>query len=141
MKTSRRNFLSAAALAAPAALVASKVSADAVPVSGKPLKMCVFADLHYNPGGFVNDTPEFLEKIMARAEAAGCDMMIHLGDFIHNVVQPKQKAFLKLYNDFKIPAITSSAITIRTATTTRRPATPIVCPMATIPSTRAVSAS
>ena len=37
----------------------------------RPLKVCVFADLHYYPGKWTNDTPEFLEKIMALAEGQG----------------------------------------------------------------------
>ena len=99
---SRRNFLTAAALAAPAAFAAG--TAAAAPAVGKPLKVCVFADLHYHPSSWVNcrDT-SFLEKIMARAERERCDFMIHLGDFVHNVTSPETKAFVKMYNDFKVP--------------------------------------
>lgn len=102
MKINRRNFLSAAALAAPAALAGRRASA--ADAAGKPLKVCVFADLHYHPGVWTNtEDTSFLEKIMARAEKERCDMMIHLGDFMHGVRTDAQKAFLKLYNDFKIP--------------------------------------
>ena len=101
MKVNRRDFLAAAALAAPAAFAGT--DAAAAP-SGKPLKVCVFADLHYHPGVWTNtENTSFLEKIMARAEKERCDMMIHLGDFMHGVRSPAQKALLKLYNNFKVP--------------------------------------
>ena len=101
MKASRRDFLSAAALAAPAALVGAEGGA---PAAGAPLKVCVFADIHYHPGVFANtEDMSFLERILARAEKERCDMLIHLGDFVHNVRQKKERAYIKLYNDFKIP--------------------------------------
>ena len=100
MEVNRRGFLATAALAAPAAFAGTDVSAAP---SGKPLKVCVFSDIHYHPGVWTNtENTSFLEKIMARAERERCDMMIHLGDFMHGVRSPAQKAFLKLYNDFKI---------------------------------------
>ena len=102
MNINRRNFLSSAALAAPVALAGCK--AEASTSAGKPLKVCVFADIHYHPGVWTNcEDMSFLEKIMARAEKEKCDMMIHLGDFMHGVKRDEQKAYLKLYNDFKIP--------------------------------------
>ena len=101
MKMNRREFLSVAVLAAPAVLAKSGTGASA---SAKPLKVCVFSDLHYHPGVWTNtENTSFLEKIMARAERERCDMMIHCGDLLHGVRTPEQKAFLKLYNDFKIP--------------------------------------
>ena len=101
MKVNRRDFLAAAALAAPAAFAESGNGAS---VSGKPLKVCVFADIHYRPGTYPNsEDMSFLERILARAEKERCDMMIHLGDFVHNVRQNNEKAYVKLYNDFKIP--------------------------------------
>lgn len=105
MKTNRREFLSLAALAAPAAFAGADAGADAgAPASAKPLKVCVFSDLHYRPGIWTNtENASFLEKIMARAERERCDMMIHCGDLLHGVCTPEQKAFLKLYNDFRIP--------------------------------------
>ena len=103
MKINRRNFLTAAALSAPAALIGDSAS-PAVSSGAKPLKVCVFADIHYRPGTFPNsEDTSFLERILARAEREHCDMMIHLGDFVHNVRQDAEKAYLKLYNDFKIP--------------------------------------
>ena len=105
MKLNRRNFLTAAALSAPTALIGN--SAPPLPSFSskvKPLKVCVFADIHYTPGVFPNsEDASFLEKILARAEAERCDMIIHLGDFVSNVRDEKAKAYIKLYNDFKIP--------------------------------------
>ena len=44
MKINRRNFLSTAALAAPAALAGAGHAAE---TAGKPLKVCVFADMKF----------------------------------------------------------------------------------------------
>lgn len=102
MKLNRRTFLSTAALAAPAAIAGTGGKTKGA--DGKPLKVCVFADIHYHPGVWTNsEDMSFLEKILARAESERCDMLIHLGDFMHGVRSDKQKAYLKLYNDFKIP--------------------------------------
>ena len=100
MKTTRAGFLGTLAAAG---FGVGGVHSETVSPS-KPLRVCVFSDLHYCPGTFVNDTPEFLEKILARAEAAKCDMVIHLGDFVHSVRKPETKSFIRKYNDFKIPA-------------------------------------
>ena len=98
MKINRRNFLSTAALAAPAAFARAGHAAETA--AGKPLKVCVFADIHYRPGTFPNsEDRSFLELILARAERENCDMMIHLGDFVHNVRQENEKAYIKLYNE------------------------------------------
>ena len=103
----RRSFLAAGALGAAAAAIPAKAAVSprrtTKGASFKPLKVCVFADIHYQPGVYVNDTPEFLEKILARAERERCDMVIHLGDFVHNVLKAPEKAYIKMYNDFRIP--------------------------------------
>ncbi|MBQ4200064.1 MAG: metallophosphoesterase [Kiritimatiellae bacterium] len=98
----RREFI--AGLAA-AGAVANGRSADvAADATGRPFKVCVFSDLHYERNYWTNtENTSFLEKIMARAERERCDMMIHCGDFMHGVGKPWQKEFLKRYNDFKIP--------------------------------------
>lgn len=70
--------------------------------AGKPLKVCVFADLHFTPGVYTNDTPEFLAKIMARAERENCDMMIHAGDMVQNVAEKPVKELLEMYNGPKV---------------------------------------
>lgn len=102
----RRNFLKASALAGAAALPrlgAAAAVGDAAPQGGRPLKVCVFSDLHYTPGVYTNDTPEFLERILARAEAARCDMVIHVGDMVQNVAEASVRALVERYNDFRIP--------------------------------------
>lgn len=101
----RREFISGL-VAAGAAAGARGDRSSAVPgtASGKPLKVCVFSDIHYERGFWTNaDDPSFLEKIMARAERENCDMMVQCGDFMHGVSKPWQKEFVKLYNEFKIP--------------------------------------
>ncbi|MBO7720868.1 MAG: metallophosphoesterase [Kiritimatiellae bacterium] len=99
MKMTKREFLTSAI--AGAAAPAFAAAAGGKPQS-RPLKVCVFADIHYLPGVWTNDTPEFLEKIMARAERENCDMMIHLGDLVHNVNTPLTKGYIRRYNDFKV---------------------------------------
>ena len=102
MNLTKREFLSLSMMGAVAG--GSQLVATAAPAApARPLKVCVFADIHYHPGSWTNDTPEFLEKIMARAESAGCDMMIHLGDFVHNVNTPLTKDFIRRYNEFRVP--------------------------------------
>lgn len=46
-----------------------------------PFKICVFADMHYNPGGWPNDDVGFLDRILKRAEDEACSMIFQLGDF------------------------------------------------------------
>ena len=101
MDLSRRSFLGNAAFAAGACALAA--DAGAASPAGKPLKVCVFSDLHYSPGQWVNsgDT-SFLDRILARAERERCDFMIHLGDLVHNVTSPETKALVRKYNDFRI---------------------------------------
>lgn len=64
------------------------------------VKFCVFADLHYMPGHFPNDTPEWLGAILRRAEEEHVDFIIHAGDFTHGPV--REPEFVKAYNDFHI---------------------------------------
>ena len=100
----RRDFLKSAALGM-AGMGLSAASAAPAP-GGKPFKFLVFTDIHYLPRGWTNDTPEFLEKVLARAERENCQMVIQLGDMIHGMHRPNKSvvgAYLKLYNDFKIP--------------------------------------
>lgn len=101
----RRSFLSAAVAAASASAVPTMRGEDGVNAAGRPLKICVFSDIHYEVGRWTNtDDTSFLEKIMARAERESCDMMIHCGDFMHGVSKDWQKAYLKLYHSAKVPA-------------------------------------
>ena len=72
--------------------------------AGKPFKVCVFSDLHYTPGVYTNDDPEFLEKILARAELERCDMVVQLGDMVQNVAERPVRKLIERYNSFKIPS-------------------------------------
>ena len=97
----RRDFLRASVLAGGAAVLPQTARAEA---AGRPLKVCVFSDLHFTPGVYTNDTPEFLERILARAEKERCDLVIHAGDMVQNVAERPVKELLATYNGFKIPA-------------------------------------
>lgn len=101
MKMTTRDFLKGGLLAAGAAVLPRDGTAKES--SGGPLKVCVFADLHFTPGVYTNDDPEFFEKILARARAEKCDMMIHLGDMVQNVDEKPVQELLARYNDFEIP--------------------------------------
>ena len=98
----RKEFLKSSAAVLAAGAVAP--TASAVGAARRPFKVCVFADLHYHPGRFPNDTTAFLEAIQARAEATRCDMIIHLGDLVHNVTTPLTREFVRRYNEFRIPS-------------------------------------
>lgn len=100
MSFSRKSFISACVLGAAGAAF----PAGAARKKARPFKVCVFADIHYQPGVYVNDTPEFLEKILARAERENCDMVIHLGDFVHDVNEPRARAYVEKYNASRVPA-------------------------------------
>ena len=97
----RREFLQTAALAGGASVFAGTARAAE---AGKPLRVCVFSDLHFTPGVYTNDTPEFLAKILARAEREKCDMVIHAGDMVQNVAEKPVRELLEMYNGFRIPA-------------------------------------
>lgn len=68
---------------------------------GGNLKFCAFADIHYYPKTLPHDSVEWLERILDRADRAGCDMIIHMGDFCHRPW--KCKDYVSRYNDFHIP--------------------------------------
>ena len=98
----RRDFLKTGTLAA-TALAARPHDALANPrttMSTQHVKFCAFADLHYYPGVFPHDTPEWLGAILRRAESANVDFIIHAGDFTHRPAH--ETAFVRAYNDFHI---------------------------------------
>ena len=100
MDVNRRNLIAGGVSLALADLLPGAARASE---KGTEVKFCVFADLHYAPRVFPNDTPEFLEKILKRAEDNNVDFVLHLGDFVHH---PKAlKKFVGRYNDFKIKAL------------------------------------
>ena len=69
----RRGFLAGAA----GLLAATGTAAGSA--AGGGVKFCLFADLHYWPGVFPNDTTEFLDRILRRAEDNKVDFVLHLG--------------------------------------------------------------
>lgn len=91
----RRGFLAGAA----GLLAATGTAAGSA--AGRGVKFCLFADLHYWPGIFPNDTTEFLDRILKRAEDNKVDFVLHLGDLVHFPMQ--LKGFVDRYNDFHIP--------------------------------------
>lgn len=99
---SRRAFVRGASLTG--ALALGGVTPSPAETVTDPLKVCVFSDLHFCPGVWTNSDSSFLEKIIARAKSAGCDMMIHLGDLLHGVRSAEEKRFLSLYSGCGIPA-------------------------------------
>jgi len=100
----RRDFLKHVLAACGAAALPAAAQAGRIAPKAKPLKICVFADLHYRPGKWTNsENTSFLEQILDRARRERCDFTIHLGDFMHGVQSAAEKAHLKLYNDFRIP--------------------------------------
>ena len=90
--STRRGFLGA--VAATAAIPAAATSADRV-------RFLAFADIHYMPGVYPNDSREWLERILARAVSARCEFAIHAGDFTHDPV--RNADYVKLYNDAPLP--------------------------------------
>lgn len=102
MKMDRRGFL--AGIAAVGVAGAIRAGAETPVGEPRPLKVCVFSDIHYERNQWTNtENTSFLERIMARAERERCDMMIHCGDFMHGVRKDWQKEYLKLYGSSAIP--------------------------------------
>lgn len=94
----RREFLAGAGAMALGGCMTGGAGGDG---AGAPLKVCVFSDIHYHPKWWTNDKVEFLEAIMQRAADEKCDFMIHLGDLVHRISEPDERAYIKLYNDFR----------------------------------------
>lgn len=99
--TDRREFIRGMALSGVSGVVSNGRADDA---GVKPLRVCVFADLHYTPGVYTNDDPAFFEKILLRAKRERCDMIIHLGDMVQNVAEKSVRQLVDRYNGFGIPA-------------------------------------
>ena len=66
------------------------------------VKFLLFADYHYFPGEFKSFGLEGLRIMQAHAEEAGCDMIIHAGDFCHGT--PDAAELIEAYNNFHIPS-------------------------------------
>ena len=101
-EVNRRGFVSGVVAAAAGAAVGAPLGRDAASV--RPFKVCVFTDIHFDDFWTNSDDTSFLDGIMARAEREKCDMMIHLGDFMHGVDKPRQRMFVERYNASRIPA-------------------------------------
>lgn len=65
------------------------------------MKFLLFSDLHYAPNVFPADWSD-LRKLQQRAEQAGCEMIIHAGDFCSGAAASKD--YVNAYNDFHIPS-------------------------------------
>jgi len=102
MKLSRREFVAGTLLGTAALPPASR--AETAAGTAGPLKVCVFADIHFRPGMFPHDNLEHLAKIVARARQEGCAFIIHLGDLVHNARLPETKAYIRAYNACGLPA-------------------------------------
>ena len=103
-ETGRRGFIAGVAAAAVGAAAGASAGGGAGEASGRPFKVCVFTDIHFDDFWPNSDDTSFLDGIMARAEREKCDMMVHLGDFMHGVEKPRQKMFVEKYNASRIPA-------------------------------------
>ena len=66
------------------------------------IKFSVFADLHYRPGVFFTEGEKRLENIIARAEAAGAEFIVHLGDLCH--APHENAALIAQYENAPMPA-------------------------------------
>lgn len=104
LEVNRRGFVSGIAAAAVGAAAGASAGGGAGEASGRPFKVCVFTDIHFDDFWTNSDDTSFLDGIMARAEREKCDMMVHLGDFMHGVEKPRQKMFVEKYNASRIPA-------------------------------------
>lgn len=65
------------------------------------IRFCAFADIHYYPGIFPHDSREWLERILDRAVASRCSLVIHMGDLTHAPAECRD--YVDFYNDFAIP--------------------------------------
>lgn len=71
-------------------------------IGGDAMRFLMFSDFHYNPNALYGPDTETLHALQKRAEDAGCDFMIHAGDFCYG---PGTVAELVAeYNNFHIPS-------------------------------------
>ena len=103
LEVNRRGFVSGIVAAGAGAAFGVPLGGDVGADSSRPFKVCVFADIHFDDFWTNSDDTSFLDGIMARAEREKCDMMIHLGDFMHGVEKPRQRMFVEMYNAKRHP--------------------------------------
>ncbi len=66
------------------------------------MKFSLFSDIHYHPGKYWSGGFEHLERIQKRAEAEGCEFIIHAGDLCHGPSLVLE--YVEKYNSFHIPS-------------------------------------
>lgn len=66
------------------------------------MKFLMFSDLHYHPGFLYGPDADTLRALQKRAEDAGCDFIIHAGDFCYGPSLIPD--FVEDYNSFHIPS-------------------------------------
>ena len=97
---SRRGFIASASMASAAAALGMVQGTEC---GGSPVKFMLFADLHCYDA-YPNGDLSFIDEIIRQAKAQGCEFMVHLGDFVHNVKDPMQRECVRRYNECGIPA-------------------------------------
>ena len=95
----RRDFVRT--LAATAVTAAARPGFAAGGAQKRALRACFFADIHYFPGIWPHGSREWLERILVRAETEKTDMVVHLGDFVHDPV--KDRDYVEYFNNFSRP--------------------------------------
>ena len=72
------------------------------------MRFLLFSDLHFAPGVFMGATWEALHQMQKHAEKAGCEFIIHAGDFCHGITDNSAREevadYVREYNDFHIPS-------------------------------------
>lgn len=72
------------------------------------MKFLMFSDLHHVPGAFMGGDRDALHRIQRHAREAGCEFMIHGGDFCHGPSQTlmgeKIADFVEEYSHSPVPA-------------------------------------
>ena len=62
----------------------------------------MFSDLHYHPGILYGPDLATLQALQKRAEEAGCDFILHAGDFCYG--PSRVEDYVQAYNGFHIPS-------------------------------------
>ena len=65
------------------------------------MKFLIFSDLHHAPGVFVGGSYEDLTTMERAALDAGCDFIIHAGDFCHGPSEVRD--YVEAYNSLAVP--------------------------------------